>query len=271
MATGKRMRVLHESDREALLQYVRKEPEMNLFLIGDLENFGMENETVSCWVHEADGRWDFVILRYHQFFLLYSQYEDYHAEKAVDFFRAQNPKCISGKTVLLNKIAPSLLPWRVESAYMSRCDSVSGGQKAPGSLLLRRLEREDVPEAINLLTNIEEFEKTYKGSERSVQISRMQEEMELGAKFAVGGWADGSLVTVASTSAENSESAMVVGVATEKSHRGKGYASAVVEALCRDCFWRGKKYLCLFYDNPAAGRIYNRIGFRELGEYGMLR
>lgn len=70
---------------------------------------------------------------------------------------------------------------------------------------------------------------------------------------------------------ENSESAMIVGVATAEGHRGKGYASAVVEALCRDCFERGKKYLCLFYDNPVASRIYNRIGFQELGEYGMLR
>ena len=92
-----------------------------------------------------------------------------------------------------------------------------------------------------------------------------------GSKAAVGGFLNGNMISVASTSAENSESAMVVGVATVKEHRGKGYASAVVRALCQDCFERGKKYICLFYDNPVAGRIYNRIGFKELGEYGMLR
>ena len=95
--------------------------------------------------------------------------------------------------------------------------------------------------------------------------------MAQGSKAAVGGFLNGRMISTASTSAENSESAMVVGVATAKEFRGKGYASAVVSALCKDCFARGKKYLCLFYSNPVAGRIYNRIGFQELGEYGMLR
>lgn len=95
--------------------------------------------------------------------------------------------------------------------------------------------------------------------------------MARGGKAAMGGFLEGRLVTIASTSAENSESAMVVGVATAETCRGRGYASAVVSALCRDCFGRGKKYLCLFYDNPVAGKIYNRAGFQELGEYGMLR
>lgn len=265
------MRILHETDRDALLGYVSLEPEMNLFLIGDLENFGIESEAVSCWVHEERERWDFVILRYFRYFLLYSRYEDYHAEEAVAFLRTQEPECISGKTVLLEKIAPAFPQWKIDSALMSRCDRVSGEGAGPEALLIRSLEKEDVPEAVDLLSNIEEFEKTYRKNQRQVQIDRMREEMEQGAKYAMGGWLDGCLVSVASTSAENSGSAMIVGVATEKSFRGRGFASAVVEALCRDCFRRGKKYLCLFYDNPAAGRIYNRIGFRELGEYGMLR
>lgn len=135
------MRILHEEDREEILRYVRKEPEMNLFLIGDLE--------------------------------------------------------------------------------------------------ISLLEKEDVAEAVDLLSCIEEFAKTFKKEEREEQIRRM--------------------------------SAMIVGVATAREYRGKGYASAVVQTLCRNCFDRGKKYLCLFYDNPAAGRIYHRIGFKALGEYGMLR
>lgn len=64
---------------------------------------------------------------------------------------------------------------------------------------------------------------------------------------------------------------MITGVATLKEYRGKGLATETVTALCREAFGEGKKFLCLFYDNPAAGRIYNRIGFRETGQYAMLR
>ncbi len=266
------MRVLQEKDREEILRYVRKEPEMNLFLIGDLENFGVESETVNFYLHEERDRWDFLILRFHQFFILYSQYEDYNADAAIDFLKKQRePDCISGKTVLLEKIAPAFPQWTIQSTYMSRCNRVEDSFSGPDDLVIRRLEKEDVAEIIDLLLTIPEFSRTYKEDEREEQIRRMVEEMAQGSKAAVGGFLDGRLIATASTSAENSESAMVVGVATATDCRRKGYASAVVSALCRNCFERGKKYLCLFYDNPVAGRIYNRIGFQELGEYGMLR
>lgn len=265
------MRTLHEQDREEILCYVGQEPEMNLFFIGDIESFGVENETVNIYLHEERDRWDFLILRFHQYFLLYSRYEDYNAQEAIEFFKGQRPDCISGKTVLLEKIAPAFPQWTIQSTYMSRCNRVEDSFSGADGLMIRRLEKEDVAEVIDLLSNIQEFSRTYKKAEREEQIRRMVEEMAQGSKTVVGGFLDGRLIATASTSAENSESAMVVGVATATDCRGKGYASAVVSALCRDCFERGKKYLCLFYDNPVAGRIYNRIGFQELGEYGMLR
>lgn len=265
------MRILHEEDREEILAYVGKEPEMNLFFIGDIENFGVENETVNIYLHEERNRWDFLILRFHRYFLLYSQYEDYNAGEAIAFFEGQQPDCISGKTVLLDRIASAFPQWTVQSTYMSRCDRVEGSFSGSGELAVRRLEQGDAAEAIDLLTEIQEFSKTFKREEREEQIRRMEEEMVRGSKAVMGGFLNGRMIATASTSAEHSESAMIVGVATAEEHRGKGYASAVVEALCRDCFERGKKYLCLFYDNPVAGRIYNRIGFQELGEYGMLR
>ena len=279
------MRILHEEDREELLSYVKREPEMNLFLIGDLENYGIESETVNVYLHEERDRWDFVILRFYQYFLLYSQYEDYNVEEAIAFLCKQKPDGINGKTALLKRIAPAFPQWAVESTYMSRCDRIESAGKLPDTtqtdasnnmsaandLIIRRLEDGDVPEAIDMLTDIEEFARTYKKDERDKHIKRMKDEMAQGGKVIIGGFLNGHLVAVASTSAENSESAMVVGVATVKEYRGKGYASSVVTALCQDCFERGKKYICLFYDNPVAGRIYNRIGFREIGEYGMLR
>lgn len=269
------MRTLQEKDREEILRYVRKEPEMNLFLIGDLENYGVESKTVNFYLHEEKERWDFLILRFHQFFILYSQYEDYNVEEAIDFLKQQKPDGISGKKALLEKVAAAFPQWKIESTYMSRFDLPGDGaeicQEEQKGLVVRPLEKEDVPEAVDLLSDIEEFSKTFKKEEREEQIRRMEEEMTQGGKTAVGGFSDGRMVSVASTSAENSESAMIVGVATISEYRRKGYASAVIQALCLDCFRRGKKYLCLFYDNPAAGRIYNRIGFKELGEYGMLR
>lgn len=40
---------------------MQKEPEMNLFLIEDIENFGVESETVNFYLYEEKNRWDFLI------------------------------------------------------------------------------------------------------------------------------------------------------------------------------------------------------------------
>lgn len=251
------MCTLQEKDREEILRYVRKEPEMNLFLIGDLENYGVESKTVNFYLHEEKGRWDFLILRFHQFFILYSQYEDYNAEEAIHFLRQQKPDCISGKKTLLERIAVAFPQWKIESTYMSRCDPSEGGTEVcldeTEGLMVRPLEREDVPEAVDLRSDIEEFAKTFRREGREEQIRRMEEEMTQGGKTAVGGFSDGRMVSVASTSAENSESAMVVGVATIPECRRKGYASAVVWALCLDCFRRGKNICACFMTTRLLG------------------
>ena len=169
------MRILQEGDREEILRYVKKEPEMNLFLIGDIENFGVNSETVNFYLHEERDRWDFLILRFHQFFIIYSQYEDYNAEEAIAFLRRQTPDCISGKTVLLERIAPAFPQWTLDSTCMSRCNCPEGGLLQPEGLEIRRLNQEDVAEAFDLLSDIEEFAKTYKKEERDEQIREMGE------------------------------------------------------------------------------------------------
>ena len=77
------------------------------------------------------------------------------------------------------------------------------------------------------------------------------------------------LVALAETTAENSVSAMVVGVATLPGWRGRGFARACVHAAAAHSFAAGRRYLCLFYDSPAAGRIYHALGFADVGRFGM--
>lgn len=52
---------------------------------------------------------------------------------------------------------------------------------------------------------------------------------------------------------------------------GAGEALPVpgVHAAAAHSFAAGRRYLCLFYDNPAAGRIYHALGFADVGRFGM--
>jgi predicted GNAT family acetyltransferase len=68
---------------------------------------------------------------------------------------------------------------------------------------------------------------------------------------------------------EGSDAGLIGGVYTMGAARGRGYASACTAALSLD-LQRDGKYPCLFYENPAAGRIYQRIGFEAVGQWAVL-
>ncbi|MDD4647740.1 MAG: GNAT family N-acetyltransferase, partial [Sphaerochaeta sp.] len=54
-------------------------------------------------------------------------------------------------------------------------------------------------------------------------------------------------------------------------YRQRGYASMVMNHLCEQGFERGLSFLCLFYDNPAAGAMYHRLGFETIGRWAMMK
>ncbi len=68
---------------------------------------------------------------------------------------------------------------------------------------------------------------------------------------------------------EGNDAALIGGVFTSPIGRGRGYASACTAALSLD-LQRDGKLPCLFYENPAAGRIYRRLGFEEIGQWAVL-
>jgi predicted GNAT family acetyltransferase len=266
------MRILKETDRAALLEYLAAEPEYNLFFIGDVENFGLEGAYVTIAAHEKDDAWDSVTLRYMDFFLVYSRKEDYDAAAVAAYIRTQ-PACdvISGKGSVLRRLAPFFPARTCRATCLSRCDRPADYPFTAAGLSMRRLAAEDAAAIVALFCGIGEFRENYLGKEaKRTEEERIKFETGSGSGFGVFD-AGGALLATALTSAENSMSAMVVGVATRPGWRRRGLASAAVGALCRDCLRRGMRFLCLFYDNPEAGRIYRRIGFTELGEYIMMK
>lgn len=267
---------LTKSDTERVLEYVNHEPEMNLFFIGDIENFGIDVPPVSLYASEgSSGEWDSLMLRYRDYWLLYSTKEDYDARAAAEFLQNQPMDCLSGKTSLLERILPYFPDWSLQSDYMCRLTSVSEAalRETEDGVTIRALTEDDVDEYIALMCSCEEFSKSYQGEgmiekRREETIAKMREEK---SSITAGLFIGDKLISAAGTSADNSQSTMITGVATRLGYRNKGFATAVVGWLCRESLLSGKKYLCLFYDNPVAGRIYRRIGFTEMGEYAMMR
>ena len=78
----------------------------------------------------------------------------------------------------------------------------------------------------------------------------------------------GTIVSGAMTSAESPTAAMIGSVYTLPEARGRGYAGAVVSALCADLLRLAlRPYLFYLIDNIAAEKVYKAIGFRDIGRW----
>lgn len=280
------MKRLYEADRGRLFEYVGREPEMNLFFVGDVENYGLESEIVSAYALPDGDDWDCVLLQYFDMYLIYSQREKLQAGKVAEFLRDRRVDSLSGKTELVRQLQPYYPQLELKETYMCRCGMAQIRRLSPGDdpekepcpgriwekeasdVELRPVAAEECPELVRLYMEIEEFSLAKEGPEKAQKT--LEADFARG-ELAVGVYENGVLAAIARTSGSGSSGAMLVGVATRPGFRKKGYATAAVTELCRRSFLAGKQFLCLFYDNPEAGRIYRRIGFEEIGFYAMLK
>jgi predicted GNAT family acetyltransferase len=84
--------------------------------------------------------------------------------------------------------------------------------------------------------------------------------------------AEGRLVSMARLNARTTHHAQLGGVYTPREERGRGYASWLTAALCRDCLDGGVDAVTLMVEaeKRTANLIYERIGFQTRGIYTFL-
>lgn len=259
-----------EQDRQHILNYIAKEPEFNLFVSGDIENFGIGNETVDIYISRIHNQWDCLILRYLDNYIVYSQNDLYAVEPVVAFLKSQKVSCISGKESSVAPLAPFFKQFNHRTTYLSRMNQVLSQCIAlPDGYTLSSLSPDQAREVVSLYLCVDEFAESYRNREQDARDAIALNLKKGGMGFGV--YYKNQLVSVAATSADTANSAMIIGVATHPMHRHLGLASITVKNLCEACFEGGKTFLCLFYDNPEAGAIYRRLGFMEIGLYALLR
>jgi len=284
-----RMKRLDEQDRDWLMTYLSQEPDFNLFLIGDIENFGFSapfQDLLAYRRPESPDRIDSVLLRYHNNFIVYSDRDDFDLAPVLSGLDYPGLNVLSAKKTVMDRLKPHLEDYRFREMYLVRrpvssqesgtdLAATAGGVLSSDAAPDSRTDRDridlatlaDAPDLAEFLHSIEEF--------RQINSSLEQRREEMNRSLGGTGTRyvlireDGQIVACAGTTAENSRSAMVVGVATAPDRRGRGYATRLVSRLCALHQAEGRDTLCLFYDNPAAGSIYRRLGFTDVGTWVM--
>lgn len=259
------IRKLTKQDNTQILSFLQKEAAINLFLIGDIEAFGYDEDFQEIWGQfTKENELQAVLLRFHDSFIPYAQ-RSFSAEQFAYKLYGNDGIKISGKSDVVEQFEtiPSLKLGEKKRLYFAECPNNNQLQETI-TAHIKIATIDDVTNIMKLRKQITEFAL----GDGSEELLRQAIKTNTGRTYYIE--EDGEIIACASTSAENSLSAMIIGVCTHENYRGKGYASQILSKMIQDFTAEGRT-LCLFYDNPAAGRIYKRLGFKDIGTWTMYR
>ncbi len=259
---------LTNKDLPKVYAYIQDEPEINLFIQGDLELYGLQGPSVS--LYAIGENWDSILLKYYSDFILYSKGPTFNA-KAVGALLARQEKimALSAKESLLKQMQSLYPTKKIQGTYLCRCKKASFIPMAGTNLPMRKLTKQDAPAIVDLYLQITEFSQPYRDHPKE-KLAETTNNLEQGG-IGFGLFEGTKLISSVYTTATTTTGAMIVGVATHPEARNRGYASALVSKLCSFCFEGGLEFLCLFFDNPKAGAIYTRLGFEVVDRWGIMR
>lgn len=260
------IRKLTEQDRTEVLEYLYQEPSLNIFLIGDIENYGFDVDFQDVYGEFIDGKYQSVVLRYKENCLYYSHEISFN-EDWLEIIRGMDAEFLSGRKLLTDLLMPYFPEYKEKPMYFCEVNEFNHIDQLDEEGIIDVQTEEDCDMLFGLLKTIEEFDSMKKEKRDDFVDGKLKSIVHSKAYYIKE---DGVCASTVSTVADTTTSAMVVAVATLPQYRGKGYASKLMIKLLHEYLVVRKKSLCLFYDNPKAGAIYHRLGFVDKDMWVML-
>ncbi len=257
--TNAYIRQLNRDNTNALLDFLYQDPYYNIFMVGNLEHMGLDHPDLDYWGSFRDRQLVGALMRYRVFWNVYDAGGADLREFAWLMDRRGDVQALHGRDRLIARLAKLLRDYEVkEERRLHFCHLPELKPALTSSHSVHRATHADLPALVAFYSDAEEMSR----DEQSVRRC-----LEQGRIFVAT--AEGRVVSAALTNTETRNLAMIGGVYTPLGSRYQGYASACMVAICQDLEAEGKE-ACLCYDDPVAGGIYSRLGFKEIGYWRLL-
>lgn len=259
------IRLLTKSDRSAVTALLNSEPSFNLYMLGNIEKLGFDQDFCQFWgdfdaTATGEGALRGVINRYMVGWTVYGRPDaDWAAlAQVLDTHPLQADRLQDnpGGT-------PSLLPYlrRYRTTKLVIEEVMELSQPSfrpaapPAGVAVRRATMDDLEPLVAFYANADDMARTRAGVLRPLQDTRLWLAEE-----------GGVILATALTNAETNQLAMIGGVYTQPAARGRGLSQAVCSALCQDLLGAGL-HPVLYWGQPAAGAVYRKLGFQPTGKW----
>ena len=259
------IRKLVEADRASVLEYLNVSPSLNLFIIGDIECFGFAKDFQTIYAQFNDENEYLSVLLFYRENVVFYSHIDIFDTNWLTIFKMHNFLYLSGRKTLMDLIYPHLSSFDYKELYFAEAKELTNEIINKNLTIHKLITKEDAFLLYPLLEDITEFGVSKQGIDHFVEGKMNSKEM--GVTYYIK--EDGIAISTVATTAETTKNAMIIAVATHISARNRGLASYLMSYLMKEYFNKNK-YLCLFYDNPQAGAIYKRLGFKDTEKWVMI-
>ena len=259
LLTSAHIRQLNQDDTDDLLELLYRDPYYNIFMIGNLEQMGLDHPDLDYWGSFRNGQLVGALMRYRAFWNACDGGGADLRGFAWLMDRRGDVRTLHGHDALIARLARLLRDYEVRGErQLHFCRLPELKPVLISSHSVRRATLADLPALATFYSDAEEMSRDEQAVRRCLEQCRVF--------VAIAG---GRIVSAALTNAETPNLAIIGGVYTPLDFRYQGYASACLVAICQDLAADGKE-ACLFYDDPVAGGIYRRLGFKEVGYWRLL-
>lgn len=258
------IRPLTEADRALTVDFLSGAPQLNLYMLGNLEKLGFTNEICEFWgdveVQTRGESLRAVLNRYMTGWTVYgTAAADWRALGALLDNHPAGASRLQDNPAGIDSFLPYLQHYRAEHLEIEEVMALHPADfqpvAAPRGIVIRRGTLADLPQLIDFYADAEHMSRSPAAVERPLRDTRLW----LAEKT-------GKILSTALTNAETSRLAMIGGVYTPAALRGRGLSQAVCSALCDDLIANQKQPM-LYWGTPAAGAVYRKLGFRATGQW----
>ncbi|MFP4287281.1 MAG: GNAT family N-acetyltransferase [Candidatus Izemoplasmataceae bacterium] len=261
------IRKLTKQDEASVLDFLYEEPEINLYIIGDIKNFGFDQEDQAIYAEFKDGDYYAVVSRNLSHIVYYAKEATFNP-MWVDIFNQFDYLFISGKAPLMKAIAPYFPDlWVDKLEFMKSTTFIKDDDISYDKIQFLKNEK-DAEKVYALLNQIDELDSVTKKSKEEFITYLLDNSDDNGTTVFIE--EDNQVIASASAVGETKKTAMIVGVATHEDYRKQGLGKTVLHYLVDLYVNQKKKTLCLYYDDKRAGALYEKLGFVPLDEWIML-
>ncbi|WP_025755206.1 GNAT family N-acetyltransferase [Mycoplasmopsis cricetuli] len=259
-------------EKEKILDFLYKEsPYLNTFLISDIEWFGVSKGNDIITYINDDLDLSHIILYFYSNLVIYFKDDNFNKIQFREILikhKVKNIVVVGINPEILVKIAKEdNINYEIHLEQFDRLDKQKYKDNIKGvPLKSEKITLNDIPEIIKSRKSIKEFNEIGK---QYLNYEYLKNSFKNKTYFGYIIKNKNQILAHAASSSITKEAVMIGGVFSLETNRKKGFATDCTINLCNQIINQGKVPI-LFWNNPAAGFLYKKLGFKKIGELAVL-